>query len=86
MIVTVKTNTTLTMDDAVLAQLRAAAAADGATMSAWAERAVRAELMRASAAIAADWERTGDPESRAATELAEQAAMAQDIRVAGQGW
>lgn len=55
-ILNAKTNTTLTMDDAVLAQARQAAAAEGRTLSAWTERAVRAELMRASAATAAQWE------------------------------
>ena len=51
------------------------------------ERAVRAELMRTSAAIAAEWERaTGDPQMRAAAELAEQRAMGQAIRSSGQSW
>jgi hypothetical protein len=83
----VKTNTTLTMDDTVLAQARQAAAAEGRTLSAWTERAVRAELMRTSAAIAAEWERaTGDPQARARAELAEQQAMSEAIRSAGQSW
>jgi len=87
MIPNVKTNTTLTMDDMVLAQARQAAAAEGWTLSAWTERAIRAELMRASAAIAAQWERAcGDPHARALAELAEQQAMGQAIRTSGHSW
>jgi hypothetical protein len=86
-ILNVKTNTTLTMDDMVLAQARQAAAAEGWTLSAWIERAVRAELMRASAAIAAEWERVcGDPHARALAELAEQQAMGEAIQSGGQIW
>lgn len=86
-ILNVKTNTTLTMEDMVLAQARQAAAAEGRTLSAWTERAVRAELMRTSAAIAAEWERaTGDPQARAVAELAEQRAMGEAIRSSGQSW
>jgi hypothetical protein len=83
----VKINTTLTMDDTVLSQARQAAAAEGRTLSSWTERAVRAELMRRSAAIAAEWERTTrDPQARALAELAEQQAMSQAIRSSGQSW
>jgi hypothetical protein len=61
------------MDDTVLSQARQAAAAEGKTLSSWTERA---ELMRRSATIAAQWERTTrDPQARALTELAEQQAM-----------
>jgi hypothetical protein len=52
MILHVKVNTTVTMDDTVLSQARQAAAAEGTTLSSWTERAVRAELMRISAVIA----------------------------------
>jgi hypothetical protein len=87
MILNVKTNTTLTMDDTILAQARQAAAAEGRTLSAWTERAVRAELMRTSARIAAEWERAcGDPQARAADELAEQLATREAIRSSGQSW
>jgi hypothetical protein len=87
MIPNVKTNTTLTMDDTVLAQARQAAAAEGRTLSAWTETAVRAELMRASAAIAAAWERSsGDPQARAVAEWAEQQATAEAIRSSGHTW
>ncbi|MGH3901905.1 MAG: hypothetical protein ACRDTA_27350 [Pseudonocardiaceae bacterium] len=66
---------------------RQAAAAEGRTLSAWTERAVRAELMRTSAAIAAEWERaTGDSQARTVAELAEQRAMGEAIRSSGQGW
>src|ERR1700738_5232637 len=69
-ILNVKTNTTVTMEDTVLSQARQAAAAEGRTLSAWTERAVRAELMRMSAAVAAEWERTSaDPQARALPEL-----------------
>jgi hypothetical protein len=86
MIPKVKTNTTVTMEDTVLSQARQAAAAEGRTLSAWTERAVRAELMRTSAAIAAQWERTGDPQARALAELAEQQAMSEAIRSSEQTW
>jgi hypothetical protein len=86
-ILNVKTNTTLTMEDTVLTQARQAAAAEGRTLSAWTERAVRAELMRASATIAAEWERaTGDPQQRAVAELAEQHALREAIHSSGQSW
>lgn len=86
-ILNVKTNTTVTMEDTVLSQARQAAAAEGSTLSAWTERAVRAELMRISAAIAAEWERTtGDPQARALAELVEQQAMSEVIRSSGQAW
>lgn len=86
-ILNVKTNTTVTMDDTVLSQARQAAAAEGRTLSAWTERAVRSELMRTSAAIAAEWERgAGDPQARALAELAEQQAMSEAIRSSGQSW
>ena len=63
------------------------AAAEGRTLSAWTERAVRAELMRTSTAIAAEWERaTGDPQARAVAELAEQRAMGEAIRSSEQSW
>ncbi|MGH3769773.1 MAG: hypothetical protein ACRDTX_32280 [Pseudonocardiaceae bacterium] len=56
-------------------------------MSSWTERAVRAELMRMSAAIAAKWERTArDPQARALAELAEQQAMSEAIQSSGQSW
>jgi hypothetical protein len=85
-IFSVKTNTTLTMDDTVLSQARQAAAAEGRTLSSWTERAVRAELMRRSA-IAAQWERTTqDPQARALAELAERQAMSEAIRSSGQSW
>jgi hypothetical protein len=75
------------MDDTVLSQARQAAAAEGTTLSSWTERAVRAELMRMSAAIAAQWERTArDPRARALSELAEQQAMSEAIRSSGQSW
>jgi hypothetical protein len=87
MILDVKTNTTLTMEDTVLTQARQAADAEGRTLSAWTERAVRAELMRTSAAIAAEWERaTGDPQGRAVAELDEQRAMGEAIRSSGRSW
>jgi hypothetical protein len=74
------------MDDTVLSQARQAAA-EGRTLSSWTECAVRAELMRRSAAIAAEWERTTrDPQARALAELAEQQAMSQAIRSSGQSW
>lgn len=83
----VKTNTTVTMDDTVLSQARQAAAAEGRTLSAWTERAVRTELMRISATVAAEWERgAGDPQARALAELAEQQAMSEAIRSSGQSW
>jgi hypothetical protein len=86
-ILNVKTNTTVTMDDTVLSQARQAAAAEGKTLSAWTERAVRAELMRVSATIAAAWERsTGDAQPRALAELEEQRAMSEAIRTSGQAW
>jgi hypothetical protein len=87
MIRNVKTNTTVTMDDIVLSQARQAADDEGRTLSAWTERAVRSELMRISAAIAAEWERgLGDPQSRALAELVEQHAMSEAIRSSGQSW
>jgi hypothetical protein len=87
MILDVKTNTTLTMEDTVLTQARQAADAEGRTLSAWTERAVRAELMRTSAAIAAEWERAiGDPQARAVAELDEQRAMGEAIRSSGRSW
>jgi hypothetical protein len=86
-ILNVKTNTTVTMDDTVLSQARQAAAAEGRTLSAWTERAVRTELMRLSATVAAEWERAaGDPQARALAELAEQHAMSEAIRSSGQSW
>ncbi len=86
-ILNVKTNTTVTMEDSVLSQARQAAAAEGRTLSAWTERAVRAELMRMSAAVAAEWERaTADPQARALAELAEQQAMSEAIGSSGQTW
>jgi hypothetical protein len=86
-ILNVKTNTTVTMDDAVLSQARQAAADEGRTLSAWTERAVRRELMRISASIAAEWERgSGDPEVRALAELAEQRATNDAVRSSGQSW
>jgi hypothetical protein len=91
MILNVKTNTTLTMEDTVLMQARQAADAEGRTLSARTERAVRAELMRTSAAIAAEWEAEwerdiGDPQARAVAELAEQRVMGEAIRSSGQSW
>jgi hypothetical protein len=83
----VKTNTTLTIDDTVLSQARQAAAAEGRTLSSWTERAVRAQLMRISAMIAAEWERTAkDPQARALAELAEQQAVSEAINSSGQSW
>jgi hypothetical protein len=87
MVCNVKANTTITIEDTVLAQARQAAAAEGRTLSSWTERAVRAELMRASATIAARWERTiGNPEARAEAELAEQEAMTTAITSTGRSW
>jgi hypothetical protein len=75
------------MDNTVLSQARQAAAAEGKTLSSWTERAVRAELMRRSAAIAAQWERTAkNPQARALAELAEQQAMSEAIQSGGQSW
>jgi hypothetical protein len=83
-ILNVKTNTTVTMDDTVLSQARQAAAAEGKTLSSWIKRAVRAELMRISAVIAAEWERTsGGPRARALAELAEQQATSEVIGSSG---
>ena len=75
------------MEETVLSQAREAAAAEGRTLSAWTERAVRTELMRISAAIAAQWEHSnGDPQARAVAELAEQHATHEAIRSSGQNW
>lgn len=75
------------MDDTVLSQARQAAAEEGRTLSAWTERAVRAELMRVSATIAAAWERsTGEAQARAVADLDEQHAMSEAIRTSGQAW
>ncbi|MEU2102331.1 hypothetical protein [Nocardia sp. NPDC019255] len=83
-----KANTSLSLDSAVLEQAKQAAAADGMTLSAWAESALRDKVMRNSARTAANYEQS---QGRATMEHfaeaeAERAAMNDAIRASGASW
>ncbi|MBF6300423.1 hypothetical protein IU459_23165 [Nocardia amamiensis] len=83
-----KSNTSLSLDSAVLEQAKQAAAADGMTLSAWAESALLDKVMRNSARIAANYEHS---QGRATVEYfaeaeAERAAMNDAIRASGSSW
>jgi hypothetical protein len=83
-----KSNTSLSLDSAVLEQAKQAAAAEGTTLSAWAESALRDKMMRNSARIAARYEQS---QGRIAGEYfaeaeAERAAMNDAIRASGATW
>ncbi len=72
----------------MLEQAKQAAAAEGTTLSAWAESALRDKMMRNSARIAADYEHSqgrGNAEYFAEAE-AERAAMDDAIRASGTSW
>ncbi|MBF6333553.1 hypothetical protein [Nocardia transvalensis] len=83
-----KTNTSLSLDSAVLAEAKRLAEDDGVTLSAFAESALMDKVMRKSARIAASYEHSQGrttPEYFAEAE-AERAAMGDAIRASGATW